>query len=32
MDIKLQSITDLPMFNGIYMRKESVNYKCKCTF
>ena len=30
--IKFQNKTNLPAFNSIYIRKESVNYKCKCTF
>ena len=28
-DIKLQNLS---VFNIIYIRKESVNYKCKCIF
>ena len=32
LNTKLQNITNLPMFNTIYIRKESGNYKCKCTF
>ena len=29
LNIKLQNITNLPVFNRIYMRKESGNYKCR---
>ena len=32
LNIKLQNLPNLPMFNIIYSRKESVNYKCKLTF
>ena len=32
LNIKLQNMTDLPMFNTIYMREESINYECKHTF
>ena len=32
LNMKLQNITNLPMFKTIYMRKESINYKCICTF
>ena len=32
MNIKLYFITNLSEFNTIYMRKESVEYKYKCTF
>ena len=32
LNIKLQNITNLPVFYTIYTRKESVNYKYKQTF
>ena len=32
LNLKLQNITDLPVFNRIYIRKESVNCRCKHTF
>ena len=30
LNIKLENITNLSMFNMIHMRKTSVNYECKC--